>query len=114
MVKLLSKYRLSAAASFVLAAFLFWFACSEIGQYTIEKQHPPAQDYCQVVRVIKTEISKTAESSLSKLKADKTIRLHHIDEINLHIATLDKPYIESFYPAYRTTQIYLFDKTLLI
>ena len=114
MIKHLIKYRSLVATIFVLMPFLFWFSYSELGQFTIEKEHPPAQDYCQVVRVIKTEISKTAESSLSKLKADKTIRLHHIDEINLHIATLDKPYIESFYPAYRTTQIYLFDKTLLI
>ncbi len=114
MIKHLLKYRSLVAAIFVLVAFLFWFAYSEIGQYTVEKQHPPAQDYCKVVRVIKTEISKTAASNLSKLKVEKSMWINHIDETNLHIVSLNKVDSGHFYPPHKTTPIYLYNRTFLI
>ena len=114
MIRLLSKYRLLATAIFVLAAFLFWFTYSEIGQYTVEKQHPPAQDYCKVVRVIKTEIGKTAASSLSKLKFEKTICMRYINETSIQNAAVINFEIVHFYKAQKTTPIYLYNSTLLI
>lgn len=114
MIKLLSKYRSLIAAIFVLAPLLFWFAYSEIGQYTVEKQHPPVQDYCLVVRVIKTEISKTAANSLFKLKVEKSVCMHCIEETSLHNIALINLDVEHFYSPQKTTPIYLYDRTFLI
>lgn len=114
MIKHLSKYRSLIAAIFVLIPLLFWFAYSEIGQYTVEKQHPPAQDYCLVARVIKTEISKTAANNLFKLKAEKSVCMHCIEETSLCNGALINLDIEHFCPPQKTTPIYLYDRTFLI
>jgi hypothetical protein len=114
MIKHLSKYRSLIAAIFVLVPLLFWFTYSEIGQYTIEKQHPPAEDYCLVVRVIKTEISKTTANNLFKLNIVKSARINHIDETTLHIVSLNKTDSEHYFPPKENTQIYLYNRTFLI
>ena len=114
MIKQLSKYRSLIAAIFVLVPLLFWFTYSEIGQYTIEKQHPPAEDYCLVVRVIKTEISKTTTNNLFKLTITKSARINHIDETTLHIVSLNETDSEHFFPSKENTQIYLYNRTFLI
>ncbi len=114
MIKHLSKYRSLIAATFILVPLLFWFAYSEIGQYTIEKQHPPAEDYCLVARVIKTEISKTTANNLFKLKVEKSFCMHCVDETSVHNTVLINLEIEHFYPPHKTTPIYLYDRTFLI
>ena len=114
MIKQLSKYRSLIAAIFVLAPLLFWFTYSEIGQYTIEKQHPPAEDYCLVVRVIKTEIGRTTANNLLKLTIEKSVGINHIDETTQHIVSLDETDSEHSFPPKETTQIYLYNRTFLI
>ena len=114
MIKQLSKYRSLVAAIFVLVPLLFWFTYSEIGQYTIEKQHTPAEDYCLVVRVIKTEISKTTTNNLFKLTVAKSARINHIDETTLHIVSLNETDSEHFFPSKENTQIYLYNRIFLI
>ncbi len=114
MIKHLIKYRSLVAAIFVLIPLLFWFAYSEIGQYTVEKQHPPSQDYCLIVRVIKTEISKTTALNLFNLNIEKSAQINHIDETTLHIVSLNETDSEHFFPSKENTQIYLYNRTFLI
>ncbi len=114
MIKHLSKHRSLIAAIFVLIPLLFWFAYSEIGQYTVEKQHPPAQDYCLVAKVIKTEISKTAANDLFKLKAEKAVCMHCIEETSFRNNALISLAIEHFCLPQKITPIYLYDRTFLI
>ncbi len=114
MIEHLSKYRSLIAAIFLLAPFLSWFAYSEIGQYTVEKQHPPAQDYCLVARVIKTEIGKAAANNLFKLTLAKLTRIHHIDATCLPNVSSCKVDSERFYSPHETAPIYLYDRTFLI
>lgn len=114
MIKYLSKYRLTAAASLVLAALLFWFAYSEIGQYAVEKQQPATQDYCLIARVIKTEVTKTTTSNLFKLKVEKSVCMLCIDATGKHNTAIINLAIERFQPPQKTTPIYLFNSTFLI
>ncbi len=114
MIEHLSKYRSLVAAVFLLAPFLFWFAYSEIGQYAVEKQHPPAQDYCLVARVIKTEIGKVAANNLFKLALAKSIQIHHIDGSNVRNVSSAKVDSDRFCPPHETPPIYLCDRTFLI
>ena len=114
MIKHLIKYRSLVATIFVLVPFLFWFSCSEFGQFTFEKEHPATQDYCEIVKVTKAETGKAAVGDLFKLKVEKSFSPHFIDEIDTHLASLNKLSIENLYSPQKTTEIYLFNRTFLI
>lgn len=114
MIKHLSKYRSLVAATFVLAPLLFWFAYSEIGQFTVEKEHPATQDYCEIVKVTKAETGKTSVNDLLKLKVDKSICLPYIDETRIQNTSFTKLDIEHFRSPQKTTKIYLFNRSFLI
>ena len=114
MIKHLIKYRSLVATIFVLVPFLFWFSCSEFGQFTFEKEHPATQDYCEIVKVTKAETGKAAVGDLFKLKVEKSFSPHFIDEIDTHLASLNKLSIENLYSPQKTTLLYLYNKTLLI
>lgn len=113
MIKYLTKYRSSLAAILVLAPLLLWFFYSEIGQYTIEKENP-TQDYCEVVKVSKAETGKISLSDLFRLKVDKSICLHCIDETGAHIISYNNSDVEQFHSPQNSTQIYLFNEAFLI
>lgn len=115
MIKLLSKYSSLVAAVFVLAPLLFWFAYSEIGQFTVEKEHPATQDYCESVKVIKAEIGKTSVNDLLKLKENKSICLHCINEVNKLFTSFNKSEIGHFHtPQTTTNKVYLYNRAFLI
>ena len=113
MIKYLSKYRLLVAAVFVLAPLLFWFSYSELGQIVGEKENP-TQDYCEVVKVSKAETGKISLSDLFRLKVDKSICLHCIDETGAHIISYNNSNVEQFHSPQNSTQIYLFNEAFLI
>lgn len=114
MIKLLYKYRSLVTAIFVLAPLLFWFAFSEIGQFSVEKEHPASQDYCEIVKATKAETGKTAASDLFKLKVDKSICLHCIYESSKIYISFNKSELEHFYTPQKTTDIYLYNRAFLI
>ena len=114
MIEYLSKYRSLIAAVFFLAPFLSWFAYSEIGQYTVEKQHPPARDYCLVARAIRTEHSKTPPNTLLKLALANSIQIHQIDGTNLRSVSSGKVDSDGSGSPHETAPIYLYDRTFLI
>ncbi len=115
MIKHLSKYRSLVAATFILAPLLFWFAYSEIGQFTVEKEHPATQDYCEIVKVTKAETGKSAVSDLFKLKVDKLICLHCINEANKFYISFNKSELEHFHtPKTTTNKVYLYNRAFLI
>lgn len=112
MIKHLSKYRSLVAAVF-LAPLLFWFSYSELGQIVGETENS-TQDYCETVKVIKTETGKVALSDLFKLKVEKSVCKHCIDDINAYIISYNSSDGEQFHSPQKTTQIYLFNRTFLI
>ena len=115
MTKHLVKYRSLVAAIFMLAPLLFWFAYSEIGQFTVEIEHPATQDYCEIVKVTKAETGKAAVSALFKLKVEKQICLHCIDLTNERILSYIKLDLEHFHtPQSTINKIYLYNRTFLI
>lgn len=114
MTKHLIKYRSLVAAIFMLTPLLFWFFYSELGQFTIEKEHPAKQDYCEIVKVIKVETDKISLNNLFKLKVEKSFSPHFIDEINIHLTSLNKLSTENLYSPQETTLLYLYNRTFLI
>lgn len=121
MITHLIKYRISLATILVLAPLFFWFAYSEIGQFTIEKEHPTTQDYCEIVKVTKAETGKTSVSDLFKLKVvqrtpfgEKSFSLHCIYEASKHCTSYYQLDIEHFHSPQKTTEIYLFNRAFLI
>lgn len=114
MIKHLIKYRALSVAILVLAPLLFWFLYSELGQYTIEKEHPTAQDYCEIVKVTKAESGKVAVSTLVKLKVEKSFFLPCIDEKIKHSTSYNQLNVEHFYTPRKISKIYLFNNTFLI
>lgn len=113
MIKYLLKYRALSVAILVLTPLLAWFFCSEIGQFTIEKDQSTAQDYCEVVKVVKTEIGKNAVNELFKLKVENHFS-DSIDAINIQRYSYNQLDIKHFYVPQKTDKIYLFNSTFLI
>ncbi|MGK9476707.1 hypothetical protein ACSSV9_07790 [Melioribacter sp. OK-6-Me] len=114
MIKYLLKYRALSVTVLVLAPLLFWFVYSEMGQFTIADEIPASQDYCELVKVIKTETGKTALSDLSKLKVGKSFFPASIDGINIQRNSYNQLDIKHFYIPQKTNKIYLFNSTFLI
>ncbi|GEM_PF-1137386 len=114
MIKYLLKYRVLSVAILVLTPLLAWFFYSEIGRFTIEKEQPTAQDYCEVVKVIKTEIGKSAVNELFKLKVEKSFSYSNIDEPRIQHTSYNLLVTERFYSPQKTNKIYLFNSTFLI
>ncbi len=114
MIKHLIKYRALLVAILVLTPLLFWFLYSELGQFTIEKELPTAQDYCQIVNVTKAETSKAALSDLFKLKVEKSFCYANIDEPRKHHILYNQLRTEHFHLPPKSTKIYLFNNTFLI
>lgn len=116
MTKHLVKYRSLVAAIFMLAPLLFWFIYSEIGQFNIvdADEIPASQDYCEIVKVIKTETGIAALSDLFKPKVEKSFGCANIDEPIIHITSYIQLDIEYFYSPQKTNKIYLFNSTFLI
>ncbi|MCB0747954.1 MAG: hypothetical protein KDC90_10880 [Ignavibacteriae bacterium] len=97
-----------------MAPLLFWFIYSELGQYTIEKEHPAAQDYCQIVNVTKAETGKAVVDTLVKLKVEKSFFPHCIDEKSILSTSYNKLETEHFHTPQKSTKIYLFNNSFLI
>ena len=114
MIKHLIKYRSLVAAIFILAPLLFWFSYSELGQFVSGKENSSSQDYCEIVKVIKTEVGKVAISDLLKLKVEKSICMHCIDETSIHCTSYYQLDIEHFQTPQKTTPLYLYNRTFLI
>ena len=114
MIKHLIKYRSLVAAIFILAPLLFWFSYSELGQFTFEKEHPATQDYCEIAKVIKVETGKAAVGDLFKLKVEKSICMHCIDETSIHCTFYYQLDIEHFQTPHKTTLLYLYNRVFLI
>lgn len=114
MIKYLIKYRGLSVAILVLTPLLLWFLYSELGQFTIEKEHPDTQDYCQIVNVTKAETGKVALSDLFKLKGEKSFHLNFIDKKNIHLTSYNQLDTEHFHTPQKTSKIYLFNSTFLI
>ena len=114
MIKHLIKYRALSVAILVLAPLLIWFLYSELGQFTIEKEHPAIQDYCQIVNVTKAETGKVTVSDLFKLKVEKTFCYTNIDATSIHLTSYSQLDIEYFHSPRKTSKIYLFNSTFLI
>lgn len=114
MIKHLIKYRSLVATIFVLIPFLFWFSYSELGQFTFEKEHPATQDYCEIAKVIKEETGKAAVGDLFKLKVEKSICMHCVDETRINCTSYYQLDIEHFQTPQKTTQLYLYNRTFLI
>lgn len=114
MIKQLIKYRAFSVTILVLVPLLFWFLYSELGQYTIEKEHPVAQDYCEIVKILKAENGKAAVSDFFKLKVQNSFCLHCIDEKNILSTTYNKLETEYFYSPQKTNKIYISNSTFLI
>lgn len=114
MIKHLIKYRALVAAILVLAPLLFWFSYSELGLFTIEKENQSSFDYCEIVKVTKTESGESATSDLFKLKVDNSICLHCINEANKLYKSFNKLELEHFHTPQHTTEIYLYNRTFLI
>ncbi|MFH1526504.1 MAG: hypothetical protein ABIG69_07600 [Bacteroidota bacterium] len=108
------KYRALAVAILVLAPLLFWFLYSELGQYTIEKERPAAQDYCEIVNATKAETGKDALSDLFKLKVEKSFCYPNIDEPRIHHTLYNQLETEHFHLPRKSSKIYLFNNTFLI
>ena len=105
MIKYLLKYRALSVTILVLAPLLIWFLCSELGQFTIEKEQPIAQDYCETVKVIKTETDKAAQSDLFKLKVEKLFLPASIDGLNIQRNSYSQLDIKHFYIPQKTNKI---------
>lgn len=116
MIKHILKYRKSLTAVLVLTPLLFWFAYSEIGQFTIADadEIPASQDYCELVQVTKTETGKVALSDLFKLKVEKSFSINFIDEMRVNRTSFNQLDIEHFYIPQKTNKIYLFNSAFLI
>ncbi|MFA7421886.1 MAG: hypothetical protein WCZ90_19545 [Melioribacteraceae bacterium] len=114
MTKHLVKYRSLVAAIFMLAPLLFWFSYSELGQLFGEKENAAAQDYCETVKVTKTETGKIDLSDSFKLKVDKSIYLPCIDETNKYYTSHYQSNIEHFHSPQQTTEVYLYNRVFLI
>lgn len=114
MIKHLMKYRTLSVAILVLTPLLIWFLCSEIGQFTIEKAQPTAQDYCEIVKVIKTETGKSAVNDLFKLKVEKSFGYANIAEPRIHYTSHNQLDTEYFHSLQKTNKIFLFNSTFLI
>lgn len=114
MIKHLIKYRALSVAILFLAPLLFWFLYSELGQYTFEKEHPAAQDYCKIEKVLKADTGKAAVSDLFKLKVEKSSFLPCIDEKIKHSTSYNQLNVEHFYTPRKISKIYLFNNTFLI
>lgn len=114
MIKHLIKYRALSVAVLVLAPLLAWFLYSEIGQFTIEKEHPAAQDYCEIVKIIKAETGKVAVSDLFKLKVEKSFFPASIDGISIHHTSYNQLETKYFHSPQKTNKIFLFNSTFLI
>ncbi|GJQ61139.1 MAG: hypothetical protein SCALA702_01920 [Melioribacteraceae bacterium] len=114
MIKYLLKYRTLSVTILVLTPLLLWFVYSELGQFTIADEIPASQDYCETVKVIKTETGKDALSDLFKLKVDKSFGYDNIDEPRIHNTSYSHLEIEHFHSPQKTNKIYLFNNTFLI
>lgn len=114
MIKYLIKYRALSVAILVLTPLLLWFLYSELGQYTIENEHPVAQDYCEIVKVTKAEFGKVAVNTLVKLKGDKSFFPPCIDGKSIHSTSYNQLNVEHFHTPRKTSKIYLFNSTFLI
>ncbi len=114
MIKHLIKYRSLVAAVFMLMPLLFWFSYSELWQLVGENENTTAQDYCEIVKVTKAETSKVALSDLLKLKVEKSICMHCIDETSIHCTSYYQLDIEHFQSPHKTTLLYLYNRTFLI
>jgi hypothetical protein len=110
------KYRTSLTAILVLTPLLFWFVYSEIGQFTIidADEIPASQDYCETVKVIKTETDKAALSDLFKLKVEKSFGYANSDEPKILKISFNKLETKQFHSPQKTIQIYLFNSAFLI
>lgn len=122
MIKYLVKYRSLVAAVFMLMPLLFWFSYSELGQLLSEKENPAAQqDYCEIVKVTKTETGKVDLSDSFKLKVvrrtpfgDKSVCPPCLDETSIHHTSYTKLNIEHFHQTQKSTKVYLYNRTFLI
>lgn len=114
MIKYLIKYRALSVAILVLTPLLLWFSYSELGQFVGEKENTIAQDYCEIVKVIKTETGKVDLSDLFKLKVEKTFCYTNIDATSISPTSYIELDIEHFHTPRKTSKIYLFNSTFLI
>ncbi|MBZ0180257.1 MAG: hypothetical protein K8F36_13270 [Melioribacteraceae bacterium] len=114
MIKYLLKYRTLSVAILVLTPLLLWFVYSELGQFTIVDEIPASQDYCEIVKVIKTEPGKAALSDLFKLKVETSFGYDNIDESRIHHTSYTQLGTEHFHSPQKTNQIYLFNSAFLI
>ncbi|KAF0153538.1 MAG: hypothetical protein FD143_70 [Ignavibacteria bacterium] len=114
MIKHLIKYRSLVAAVFMLMPLLLWFSYSELWQFVGEKENAAAQDYCEIVKVTKTETGKVDLSDSFKLKVDKSVCPHCIDETSIDHTSFTKLNIEHFHSPQKTSPLYLYNRTFLI
>lgn len=116
MIKHLIKYRALSVTILVLTPLLFWFVCSEIGQFTIADADgiPASQDYCELVKVTKAESGKAVVDTLVKLKVEKSFFPPCIDEKSIQSTSYSQLETEHFHSPQKTNKIYLFNNSFLI
>ena len=114
MIKHILKYRALSVTILVLTPLLFWFVYSELGQLTIADEIPVSQDYCEIVKVTKSESGKNAVNDLFKLKVGKSFLPASIDGINIQRNSYNQLDIEHFYIPQKANKIYLFNSSFLI
>jgi hypothetical protein len=114
MTKQLVKYRSLVAAVFMLMPLLFWFSYTELGQLIVENENTTTQDYCEIVKVTKTETGKVDLSDLLKLKVDKSVCPPCFNETNKYDTSRYQLKVEHLHSPQQTTEVYLYNRVFLI
>ena len=97
----------------LLVVFITAFLISEIGYPVVEKEYPPDNDYCLIIKNADLHSSKTVNLSSLNLKADITICfVNHNEEIPNNLYTYLK-IGNNLFPA-NAAKVYLYDRVLLI
>lgn len=108
------KHITKIISAFILTVIVFTFLHSEAGLLAYDGSDHGAHDYCEIVKIATTKITKDASKYIIKLEVNKSICFHCIDEPNQHtksFAILDS---DQFYTPQKTTEVYLFNQTFLI
>lgn len=108
------KYGAFITAIFVLASFSFCFYYCELAECANAKKETSPLDFCTIIRVTNVQTDKAVANDSFKLKVEKYFAPHLSDAISIQNISIDMVDINLFHPPKKSTQIFLYNSTLLI
>lgn len=114
MKKIFGHIELKSISAILFAVFIFAFIHSELGQFTPKGDKHNFHDYCQIVDVATTPITRPVSTNIFKLQVSKDVCLHCANCDGESTESVAVNSLENPIRPHSSTEIYLHNNSFLI